>query len=132
MSTGVAPNLCQTKELMKNDSDAQDYEDQDAELRATDDSVAEVAPTLRGDTLGIEPALAWKMLDFEKRWMKTARRNARTAGAREEAVRKFFTEEFGKSPMRYHQVLNRLIDSPAAEAAEPILVHQLRRIRDGE
>lgn len=100
--------------------------------------VADVSPALIrdtgliGDTLGVEPVLARRMLDFEKRWMKVARRDARTAGAREEAVRRNFAEEFGKSPMRYHQVLNRLIDSPAAEAAEPILVHQLRRIRDGQ
>ena len=32
------------------------------------------APSLSGDTLGIDPQLARKMLDFEKAWLKVARR----------------------------------------------------------
>lgn len=89
------------------------------------------APSLSGDTLGIDPQLARKMLDFEKAWLKVARRGPNLAGAREEAIRKQFRAEFPDAVMRYHQVLARLLDSPAAEAAEPVLVHRLRELRDG-
>lgn len=34
------------------------------------------------------------------------------------------------SSTRYYQVLDVLIDEPAAEAAEPVTVHRLRRLRD--
>lgn len=88
-------------------------------------------PTLVGDTNGVEPALARKMLDFEKDWLKAARRGPRMAGARQEAIRRRFADDFGTNTMRYHQVLSQLLDSPAAEAAEPILIHRLRAVRDG-
>lgn len=39
-------------------------------------------------------------------------------------------ERFGLSPARYHQVLNRLIDTPEALHHDPMLVQRLRRIRD--
>lgn len=58
------------------------------------------------------------VLDFEKQWWKYA-------GAKEQAVR----ELFGLSATQYYQVLNTLIDSPAALAAEPMLVKRLRRMR---
>jgi len=48
----------------------------------------------------------------------------RTAGAKEEAIK-----ALGLTPMRYYQLLNRLLDDPAALAAEPQLVYRLRRIR---
>lgn len=38
-------------------------------------------------------------------------------------------ERFGISPWRYAQRLNALLDNPAAEAAEPVLVHRLQRLR---
>ena len=85
---------------------------------------------LAGDTGGIEPVLAQRMLIFEKEWVKVARRGPRMAGARQEAIRRRFAEEFGNNTIRYHQVLSRLLDSPAAEAAEPVLVHRLRAVRD--
>lgn len=37
--------------------------------------------------------------------------------------------EFEMSPARYYQVLNRLIDSPAALAHDPQLVGRLQRLR---
>ena len=43
-------------------------------------------PGLAGDTGGIEPILAQKMLDFEKEWLKVARRGPRMAGARQFGV----------------------------------------------
>lgn len=58
------------------------------------------------------------ILTFEKQWWKYA-------GAKESAVR----ERFDMSSTRYYQVLNVLIDKPAALAAEPMLVRRLRRLR---
>ena len=59
------------------------------------------------------------MLEFEA----TA---PRSVGAKEVAIR----ERFKMSPVRYHQRLNALLDSPAALAAEPVLVNRLLRVRD--
>lgn len=58
------------------------------------------------------------ILTFEKSWW-------RYAGSKEQAVR----ELFELSATRYYQVLNTLLDSPAALAAEPMLVKRLRRMR---
>ena len=59
-----------------------------------------------------------EILAFERQWWQFA-------GAKEQAVR----DEFGMSATRYYQVLNALIDSPAALAYDPLLVKRLRRLR---
>ncbi|MGZ4576033.1 MAG: DUF3263 domain-containing protein [Mycobacteriaceae bacterium] len=59
-----------------------------------------------------------EILSFERQWWKYA-------GAKEDAVK----ELFGMSATRYYQVLNTLVDSPAALAADPMLVKRLRRLR---
>ena len=59
-----------------------------------------------------------EILAFERQWWKYA-------GAKENAVR----ELFDMSATRYYQVLNALIDSPAALAHDPMLVKRLRRMR---
>ena len=59
-----------------------------------------------------------EILAFERQWWKYA-------GAKENAVR----ELFDMSATRYYQVLNALIDSPAALAHDPMLVKRLRRLR---
>jgi len=59
-----------------------------------------------------------QVLDFERQWWKYA-------GAKEQAVR----DLFDMSATRYYQVLNALIDSPAALAHDPMLVKRLRRMR---
>jgi uncharacterized protein DUF3263 len=67
------------------------------------------------------PALderAVRMLAFERQWWKHA-------GAKEQAIR----ETFGLSATRYYQVLNSLLDEPAALAHDPVLVGRLRRLR---
>ncbi len=58
------------------------------------------------------------ILEFERQWWKYA-------GAKESAVR----EQFDMSATRYYQVLNALIASPDALAADPLLVRRLRRLR---
>jgi hypothetical protein len=47
----------------------------------------------------------------------------RTAGAKEEAIR-----AHGLTVTRYYQLLNRLLDDPAALAIDPQTVYRLRRI----
>ena len=59
------------------------------------------------------------ILAFERHWWKYA-------GAKEQAVR----EKFEMSATRYYQVLDRLLDEPAAEAHDPMLVGRLRRLRE--
>ena len=59
-----------------------------------------------------------QVLGFERQWWKYA-------GAKEQAIR----ELFDMSATRYYQVLNALIDTPAALAFDPMLVKRLRRLR---
>ena len=59
------------------------------------------------------------MLAFESRQWKYP-------GTKEQAIR----DRFGISATRYYQMLNVLIDNPAAEQAKPALVKRLRRIRN--
>jgi hypothetical protein len=58
------------------------------------------------------------ILDFERQWWKYA-------GAKEQAIR----DTIGMPATRYYQVLNALIDRPAALAYDPMLVKRLRRLR---
>jgi hypothetical protein len=85
--------------------------DEDAVL-AEPDGEAEPVP---------EPGLderAVQILAFERRWWKHA-------GSKEQAIR----DTFGLSATRYYQVLNGLLDDPAALAHDPVLVGRLRRLR---
>ena len=50
----------------------------------------------------------------------------RAPGAKEAAVR----EQLGIAPVRYYQLLNGLLDRPAALAHDPLLVNRLRRLRE--
>jgi hypothetical protein len=61
---------------------------------------------------------AEQILAFERRWWKHA-------GAKEQAIR----DTFGLSATRYYQVLNGLLDDPAALKRDPVLVGRLRRLR---
>lgn len=46
-------------------------------------------------------------------------------GAKERAIR----ERLGLSPTRYYQLLNALLDDPAAARHDPVTVNRLRRLR---
>lgn len=59
-----------------------------------------------------------QILAFEHQWW-------RHAGAKERAIR----ETFNLSATRYYQLLNALLDDPAALAHDPMLVKRLRRLR---
>src|SRR3954471_15546094 len=58
------------------------------------------------------------ILDFERQWW-------RHAGAKEEAIR----SQFSLSAARYYQLLNAVIDTPAAVRYDPMLVRRLQRAR---
>lgn len=59
-----------------------------------------------------------QVLDFERNWW-------RYGGAKEQAIR----ELFGLSATAYYQMLNALIDTPAALEQDAMLVKRLRRMR---
>lgn len=59
-----------------------------------------------------------QILQFEKSWY-------RFEGAKQKAIR----DRFGLSPTRYYQLLNSLLDDPAALMAEPVVVRRLQRQR---
>ena len=59
-----------------------------------------------------------EILAFERQWWQYA-------GLKEQAIK----EMFDLSPTRYYQVLNNVIDNPAALAEDPLLVRRLRRLR---
>jgi hypothetical protein len=58
------------------------------------------------------------VLDFERDWMTWQ-------GDKDAQIR----IRFGISSARYYQLLGRLLDHPAAEAYDPLLVARLRRRR---
>jgi hypothetical protein len=58
------------------------------------------------------------ILAFESKWWKHA-------GSKEQAIR----DSFGISSTRYYQVLNGLLDNPAALEQDPVLIGRLRRLR---
>lgn len=59
-----------------------------------------------------------QILAFEGKWWKHA-------GSKEQAIR----DTFGLSTTRYYQLLNGLLDNPAALAHDPVLIGRLRRLR---
>ena len=58
------------------------------------------------------------ILDFERTWWKHA-------GVKEQAIK----ERFEMSATKYYQVLNELLEQPAAMEYDPILVKRLKRLR---
>jgi hypothetical protein len=59
-----------------------------------------------------------EILDFERSWWKHA-------GVKEQAIK----DRFEMSATRYYQVLNELLEKPAAMDHDPILVKRLKRLR---
>jgi hypothetical protein len=89
---------------------------QRAAAQSADGTAADVEPTsVEAEGLSRRDR---EILAFERQWWKYA-------GAKEQAIR----ELFDMSATRYYQVLNTLIDTPAALAADPMLVKRLRRLR---
>lgn len=88
----------------------------DAALSTAQLSTA-LEPMPAGEVAGLSERDA-QILAFERQWWKYA-------GAKEQAIR----ELFDLSATRYYQILNALIDDPAALAHDPMLVKRLRRMR---
>ncbi len=74
----------------------------------------------------VRPYSAGTLTDVERQVLAFERQWWRYAGAKEQAI----YDLFGWSPTRYFQVVNALIDTPAALVAEPLLVKRLRRVRE--
>ncbi|MEU7843168.1 DUF3263 domain-containing protein [Micromonospora sp. NPDC049114] len=85
-----------------------------ADTEAADDETATAPAAPPAGLTARELAI----LAFEQQWW-------RHAGAKEQAVR----DTFGVSSTRYYQLLNGLLDNPAALAADPVLIGRLRRLR---
>jgi Protein of unknown function (DUF3263) len=86
-----------------------------------DEVVDEVDEEVAAEPAPAAPQLTEReeqVLAFERRWWKHA-------GSKEQAIR----DTFGLSATRYYQVLNGLLDHPAALAHDPVLVGRLRRLR---
>ena len=89
---------------------------------AAGDAAPDPESSEKADTTPPPPQLGAReraVLDFERRQWKRA-------GAKEEAIR----TEFELSPTNYFQILNALLDDPAALAYSPSLVARLRRRRE--
>lgn len=82
------------------------------------DDVSDAFRAMSADNSGGLPERDQQILEFERQWWKFA-------GAKEQAIR----EQFDMSATRYYQVLNALIDQPAALAFDPMLVKRLQRMR---
>jgi hypothetical protein len=79
------------------------------------DAARAIDPMPSGDSLSDRDRA---ILEFGRQWWKYA-------GAKEQAIR----DLFDMSATRYYQVLNSLLDNPAALEADPMLVKRLRRMR---
>jgi hypothetical protein len=64
--------------------------------------------------------------DLERRILDFERDAWRLHVAKDRAIR----ETFGFSTTRYHQLLHRALDRPAALSYDPMLVRRLRRLRE--
>jgi len=86
----------------------------DHEAQNSEDSSDEVA----ADEAAMLTERERSILAFEQQWWKYP-------GKKEQAIR----ELFGMSATRYYQILNRLMESRAAMAADPMLIKRLRKTR---
>jgi hypothetical protein len=95
-------------------------DDPAADDPAADDPAAD-DPAADGPAAADEPVLDERereILAFERKWWKHA-------GSKEQAIR----DAFDLSATRYYQILNGLLDNPAALAYDPVLIGRLRRLR---
>ncbi|WP_028709668.1 DUF3263 domain-containing protein [Propionicicella superfundia] len=75
-------------------------------------------PVHSSETTDLAP-LGKDILAFERSWWAQS-------GAKERGIR----DRFDLTPTRYYQLLNELIDDPAALVEDPLLVKRLRRLRE--
>jgi hypothetical protein len=65
------------------------------------------------------------LTDLERAMIALEKRHWKYQGTKEKAI-----TALGLTPIAYYQKLNTMIDSQRVIAAEPILMHRLREIRD--
>lgn len=80
---------------------------------------SEVTPSVEGMTAMTLTETDAAMLELERSWWQYP-------GAKEQAIR----DRFDLSSTAFYQRLNRLIDTPAALAHDPLTVKRLQRLRD--
>lgn len=66
-----------------------------------------------------------RLSDYDAGVLRFEAQHWRDGATKDAAIR----ELFGITPVRYYQHLARLLEQPAAVAAEPVLMYRLRRIR---
>lgn len=66
-----------------------------------------------------------ELSELEQAILEFERQHFKYAGAKEAQI----ADVLELSPIRYYQILNRLLDSQAALAAYPQVIHRLRRMR---
>lgn len=66
------------------------------------------------------------MNDLEREVLDLEREYPRYNGAKDDQIRR----RLNMSATSYFQILNRLLDDPAALEADPVLINRLRRIRE--
>ena len=103
--------LAEAAEQVELDRIERDRDEAETDVDAARSPFSEVS----GDSLSDRDR---RILEFERQWWKYA-------GAKEQAIR----DLFDMSATRYYQILNALIDSPAALEFDPMLVKRLRRLR---
>jgi hypothetical protein len=87
-------------------------------------NVSQPGARVGADTDETEQAVA-PLSDRENAILALEKQNWRFEGAKHEAIR----SRLHLSPTTYYQVLNELVDNPAALSAEPVLVRRLQRAR---
>lgn len=66
------------------------------------------------------------MDDLERAVLDLEREHQRYNGTKDDAIRR----RLNMSATSYFQILNQLLDDPAALEADPVLINRLRRLRD--
>lgn len=66
------------------------------------------------------------MDDLGRRILDLEREHPRYNGTKDDAIRR----RLNMSATSYFQILNQLLDDPAALEADPVLINRLRRLRD--
>lgn len=89
-----------------------------------EEEVQEYLPGL-DEVFSREPTVPSGLSDREAAILTFEKQPWRHAGAKEQAIR----DHFKLSGTRYYQILNALLDNPAALEYDPVLVGRLRRLR---
>jgi hypothetical protein len=93
--------------------------------RLVSDEVDDYLPDFHEPLLAPEADVPNGLSDREAAILMFEKQPWRHAGTKEQAIR----DRFDLSGTRYYQILNALLDNPAALEHDPVLVGRLRRLR---